>query len=151
MHPRDYFHDLIEPTLAEFEAEPTNIRRGYSACLFTYHFADAAAAHTGRKQFEIVKELAKIAPVYEVVQGIANMAKHIELTRGKVQPRIADTHTGSEAAFTDGTFWDDGTSWTDSEEVVRTRDSRGHPIDVRWCVREARQAIEVYLGRPDMQ
>jgi hypothetical protein len=102
---------------------------------------------------KIREELAAIAPAFWTVEGIANMAKHFELTNNKLRekPRIEDTHVGPRAAFKSDAYWASGASWKDSEEVVRTKSEDGRPIDVRHCVREARRAIETYLQRPDMQ
>jgi hypothetical protein len=54
--------------------------------------------HAGRRQHEIVAELARRAPAFSMVRGIANMAKHVVLTSTTmpVRPRIEDTHVGPE-------------------------------------------------------
>jgi hypothetical protein len=160
MKPAEHFREMVEPTIAEFEAIPTSVRHAYLACIVAYHFADTVGVYTGRKTLaelkKIREELADFTPAFWVVEGIANMAKHIELTRPhRVHTKIVDTHVGLEAAFPDGTFLldDDGssTSWKDSPDVVRTIDNHGRPVSLLWCVREVRRAIETYLTRPDMQ
>ena len=45
MTPSEYFHELIEPTIAEFEAKPASVRHAYATCVFVYHFADVVAVH----------------------------------------------------------------------------------------------------------
>jgi hypothetical protein len=157
MKPSEYFRDLVEPTIAEFEKEPESVRRAYAACVFTYHFADAAAVHSGRKSHQIADELTGMTPAFGLVRDIANLTKHLVLdpkrpgNKGRPLPRMPDTHVGPEAAFTDGTFFSDGTSWSDSKPVVRTREGHGRLVDVAWCVTQARRAIEGYLQRPDMR
>ena len=79
MKPSEYFRALVEPTILEFESDPTNIRRAYAACLFTYHFADAVAVYLGRKVSEIEDDLTKVAPEFRLVRAIANMSKHVVL------------------------------------------------------------------------
>jgi hypothetical protein len=158
MHPLNYFHELVEPTIVEFEKEPANKRHAYAACLFAYHFADAAAIHEtpesdrsnpgklANKIGEVRKRLADVAPEFRMVEGIATMVKHIMVTKVLEKPRIEDTHVGKSAPFNDGRYWSDETSWTENKDVVRTRNDRGHLVDVLWCVREARHAIETYLA-----
>jgi hypothetical protein len=153
--PSEYFRDIVEPTVADFEREPSSVRHAYLACIVTYHFADAVLAYTKRKGElgKIRKELAAIAPAFWTVEGIANMAKHVELTNDKLRekPRIEDTHVGPQAAFKGGVYWNGGIGWKGSQQVVRTKGEDGRFIDVRYCVREAQRAVETYLQRPDMQ
>ena len=151
MTPSEYFHELVEPTIAEFESNPTSKRHAYAACVFAFHFADAAAAHAKRKQHEIVADLTNRTHAFPLVRDIANLSKHLELdptrpgNKGRPLPKITDTHVGPSAAFTDGTILDDGTSFDDAVDVVRTKDGTGQYVDVLWCVREVRRAIETYL------
>jgi hypothetical protein len=58
MTPSEYFRELVEPTIAEFEANPASVRHAYAACVFAYHFADAVHVHTGRSKTQVRKELA---------------------------------------------------------------------------------------------
>ncbi len=155
MKPSEYFHELIEPTLDEFESEPTSIRRAYAASVFTYHFTDAAAAYLNCKRERIETDLERLTPAFRLIRAIANMSKHLvlkpEFNKGRPMPKIQDTHIGPAAAFTDGSYWSDGTSWTDSKKVVRITDDNGKLVDIAWCLREGRLAIETYLRCPDLQ
>jgi hypothetical protein len=172
MKPSAYFHELVEPAIAEFEANPTSIRHAYAACMFAWHFADAVLVRTGhgphasRKAkgdaLEAIRSciaaLANPPTAFGTIAGIANMVKHLEVTdpRLPVKPKPEDTHVGPEAAWSDdGTYWldHDGSevSWSDAENVVRTKDDQGNFVDVRWCVRKVRDAIEAYLvSRPEL-
>jgi hypothetical protein len=156
MHPRDYFNDLVKPAIEEFEAKPDSIRHAYIACLFAYHFADAAAVHRKPKDkperdryfSEIRNDLAKSAPSFWMVEGVANMTKHIDLDNGKVRPEIDYTHIATTRAVV--TRKDDGGTYRvvdfgPSRGLVSTRDSDHVPVDIVQCVIEVRRAIEVYL------
>lgn len=164
MRPAQYLDELVLPAIADFEAAPDSIRHAYAACMFAWHFADAVKVDRGECLEEIRKAIEACAadaaslsaagrnPV-RIIEGVATLAKHLEVTRHKraFRPTSQDTHVGNEAAFTDGTYWSDGTSWSDARPVVRTRDESGNPIDMRWCVRETRCAIEAYLAsRPEL-
>jgi hypothetical protein len=161
--PSEYFRELVEPTIAEFEVNPASVRHAYAACMFAYHFADAVAIHmvsTGaaagiRDELGRIRgELAALTPCFRMVEGIAAVAKHLEATRTPVRPKVEDTHIGSEVAL-----WTDDKGnvalWTDSEgnvalweaAVVCTRDEHGNPINIRDCMRQTGEAIENYLAR----
>jgi hypothetical protein len=149
-----YFREFVEPAIEEFAAEPTSIRHAYAACLFAYHFADAV--HVARREpkdgiRKAIAALAKPEEAFWVVAGIVTLAKHLEVTRLPVKPKLEDLPIGLEAAFSDGTHWSDGTSWSDAEEVVMVRDDQGNLVDVRECLLETYSAIEAYLaGRPEL-
>jgi hypothetical protein len=164
MHPRDYLRELVEPAIKEFEAEPDNVRRAYTACLFAYHFADAVAVHGKPKDkaerdrylASIREELASSAPSFRTVEGIANMMKHVELDRGKVRPKMSDTHVSHEERL-----WVDAAGnvrpWLDASGTPRpwlgppevmTRDSQGNRVNLRRCIQEVRLAITAYLDGP---
>lgn len=155
MKPSEYYSSLVEPTIAEYESDPTNIRRAYAACLFTYHFADAAAVHLGSKVSDVTDDLAKLAPEFILVRAIANMSKHVvlepSLNKGRPIPRIEDTNIGLSAPYEGGIYYDGGVGYEGADPVVRIKDDKDRFHDVRWCVREARRAVEAYLQRPDMQ
>ena len=131
MKPTIYFSEFLVPSIKDFEMEPQNVRRAYLACLVSYHFADVAHVHLkrGKSLKDVRAEIADISTAFWAIEGIANMAKHIELLDKKlrVRPIIGSAHVGASAAFTDGTYGSDGTSWTDSKAVVRVRDG----VDVR--------------------
>ena len=128
--------------------------------MFTYHFADAVAVHRGRqcKPAAIVRELAAITPAFETIQGVATMAKHVEVRDRNipVRPKMADVHTAGEEFGWDDEFggtvlWDDGNGgdlyWEGEDPVVCIRDQHGRSADVRRCLRETREAIAAYLVR----
>jgi hypothetical protein len=154
MTPSEYFHELVEPMIiAEFESNPTSKRHAYAACIFAFHFADAVATSSKGKlePGDVANKLGELTRAFPLVWDIAILSKHLELNpkykrnKGRPLPKIADTHIGPSAAFTDGTMFDDGTSFDDAVDVVRTKDGTGQYVDVLWCVREVRRAIETYL------
>lgn len=155
MKPSAYFRELVEPALADFEANPTSIRHAYAACLFAWHFADAVHMDRGETKSSIKQGIAAHTNperAYWTVGGIATLAKHLEVTRLPVKPKPDGTHVGPEAAFADGRYIDKERSWTKAEEVVRTWDDQGNAVDIRWCLREACRAIAAYLAsRPELE
>jgi hypothetical protein len=154
MTPSEYFRELVKPAIEEFEAEPKSFRRAYTACMFAYHFADAAHVATNRDLNVIREEIASRNPhrEFRVVEGVAILAKHVKVSNPNlaVRPKTEDMHLGpNEVPWDDGQGnpipWDDGHGnpvyWTDGAEVVCTVDGR----DVLQCVQETRRVIEKYL------
>ncbi len=47
----DYMAEMVDPTIADLEADPTNRRRGFLACVATFHGIDylvSGMANAGR-------------------------------------------------------------------------------------------------------
>jgi hypothetical protein len=86
------------------------------------------------------------------VRDIAVLAKHQWLDPKRSGNRgrdlISQNHleAGAGAAFDDGTYWSNGTSWIDTSNVVRVRDDHGALFDVLFCVQDAVAAIRKYLA-----
>jgi hypothetical protein len=141
MTPAEYFHELVEPTIAEFEANPASVRHAYAACMFAYHFADAVAVHAGRSKSQVRKELAALATEFWTVEGIATVAKHLEATTTPVKPRIGDTHLGQAAAFASGAYWASGASWAGMPTAGRLQARQGGRRGIVWAeVFQAKQS-----------
>jgi hypothetical protein len=60
-------------------------------------------------------------PEFKVLADIANASKHFELDRSGPRQGLSavDFHIGRGAAFSDGTYWRDGTTDTGAPDVVR--------------------------------
>jgi hypothetical protein len=146
MTPSDYVTSIVDPTIAEFEAEPTSVRRAYQACAATWHFADCVKEATSLELHKIRADLEAKCGTFNMIGDLANLSKHFRLDprRNRVLITLSDIHVGPAAAFTDGSYWSDGTAWTDSPDVVRAAKG-GQPVDVLHCVRLARAAIRQFL------
>ena len=118
MTPSDYVTSIVDPTSAEFEAEPTSVRRAYQACAATWPFADCVNEATSLEVHKIRADLEAKCGTFNVIGALANLSKHFRLDprRNRVLSALSDIHVGPAAALTD---WSDGTAWTDSPDVVR--------------------------------
>jgi hypothetical protein len=147
MKPSDYVTNIVEPTIDEFEAEPTSVRRAYQACVVTWHFADCVREATSLELRKIRDDLESSCATFYMIGALANLSKHFRLDprRNRVLISDSDVHVGPGAAFSDGTYWSDGTSWADSPDVVRATKG-GHPVDVLHCLHSARDAIHQFLS-----
>lgn len=76
---RDYFQFTVEPTVAEFLDEPTNLRRGRLAAIVLNHMVDYWAAHTGSKVKDVMAELNLACPDAQLACDVADATKHAVL------------------------------------------------------------------------
>ena len=142
----DYVISIVDPTSAEFEVEPASVRRAYQACAATWHFADCVKEATLLELHKIRVDLEAKCGTFNMIGDLANLSKHFRLDPrpNRVLITLSDIHVGPAAAFTDGSYWSDGTAWTDSPDVVRAAKG-GQPVDVLHFVRLARAAIRQFL------
>ena len=119
MTPDEYFHTIAEPTVAEFLAEPTSVRRALLACMACYHVIDALAVQRAMKPEQIYPEMVAQQPSLLVIKAVALLAKHVQPTQsGFDETRFNHLNPDLGAAFSDGAYFDDGSTWADMPEVV---------------------------------
>jgi hypothetical protein len=70
----DYMTEMVDPTVAEFEAEPTNRRRAFLACVATYHGIDYLVSPGNpaalREQFR------RESDAFALIDRVAHALKH---------------------------------------------------------------------------
>lgn len=86
----------VEPTVAEFENAPYDIRRGRLAAIVLYHMADHVAldgfASRDRKLMDQEIEAARArvqakSPEFALIRDVADASKHAKLASSKKVPR----------------------------------------------------------------
>lgn len=85
MDARTYLDEIVRPTIEEYEAEPTSIRRGLLACIVTCHTLDYMAQPLEPKKLR--NSWRKDCAAFKVVDEYAHACKHVS-TSG----RGAGTH-----------------------------------------------------------
>src|SRR6266478_2369805 len=130
MTPREYLEGVCEPNFEDFVREPTSIRKAWASATSLFHFIDCLAIHRGQDPAKIKGEMALQFPALSVLADVANASKHFELNRG-VRTGLSANHfrVGTGAAFTDGSYLSDGTSFSDIPDVIRV-EFQGSQIDV---------------------
>lgn len=122
MTPESYFNDIVLPNVAEFRESPSDIRRALNSAITLHHLSDIYCASRG-----IPKELGtfrkkideKCNGQYKILRAVANCAKHYELTvKERPAMTLTDIKKQKEPPFSDGTYFSDGTAWTDSPDIV---------------------------------
>lgn len=75
MDARHYLDEIVEPTIAEFEADPRSTRRAFLACVVAFHAIDylthPAAPGATRDQFRRESE------AFAMVDRVAHAFKHV--------------------------------------------------------------------------
>ena len=108
MNASDYLDQIVEPTLAEYEREPTSVRRGFLACVAVFHTVDYLAhpksPSTLRQSFR------KQSSAFALIDRIAHAFKHVETGKASAL-RASDVISRPPAIWDKGTWdlsrWDD--------------------------------------------
>lgn len=77
MNAHRYLDEIVDPTVKEYESEPTSVRRAMLACIATYHAIEYLGLKRQREEFW------QECPDFALVDRICHAAKHVE---GRHQP-----------------------------------------------------------------
>ena len=107
-----YLIEIVDPTIDDFEANPTSVRRAFLACVTTFHTIDYLFENTAnpRKTFRVE------SPEFAVVDRVAHAFKHRKTgdTRNlNNQPLKADEVISRPPAKWDEAVWD-SSRWDDN-------------------------------------
>jgi hypothetical protein len=141
----EYWARIVKPLIGRFELEPTSIDLAFAACIAVYHVKDYLPLQPDIKNSWLINDNDN----FSIIFAVASAAKHLEAQDVRhsalVGLRADSADIGKSAAFTDGTYFSDGTSWSDMPNVVRVRKPDGTPIDVLWLVKTVSATIELKL------
>lgn len=115
-----YLKDIVEPTVAEFEVEPTSVRKAFLACVVVYHSVDYLAAP--RKPGNLIQRLRQLSPAFAIVDRVAHAFKHTK-SEGRDPIKVEEVISRPPARF-DEAVWDIS-QWDDPQGSVtldRNRD-----------------------------
>jgi hypothetical protein len=70
-----YLDEIVEPTVSDFEANPTSVRHAFLACVATFHSVDYLA-HP-RKPASLRQKFADQSPDFAMVDRVAHALKHV--------------------------------------------------------------------------
>lgn len=71
-----YLDEVVEPTIAEYEAEPLSLRRAFLACVVTFHAIDYLAYP--QKPAALRGKLREQSESFAVVDRVAHAFKHVK-------------------------------------------------------------------------
>ena len=122
MKPRQFFDEICVPSVNDFAVEPTSLRRAWVAVIALFHFSDYVAGGSRGTLKAVIKNFCQEFPKYDLAVDLANASKHFELDVGARKGlSVQHLEVGPEAAFTDNTYYDDGTSHSDAGDVIRVK------------------------------
>jgi hypothetical protein len=139
-----YIAEIVEPTIADFEANPISVRHAFLACVATYHciayLCDAESEASRRQEFrEASKDFA-------LVDRLAHAMKHARTghERSKhIQPLAAGDVMSRPPAFWDVAVWD-LSRWDDPAGGVTVKDEV--ELDIVHAVRGALEFLRAKLA-----
>jgi hypothetical protein len=80
-----YLEEIVEPTIADFERNPTSVRHAFLACVATCHAVDYLAH--ARSPANLRHKLKKASWEFELVDEVAHAFKHV-VSGARGKPRI---------------------------------------------------------------
>jgi hypothetical protein len=81
-----YLSEIVEPTIEDFEKEPTSLRHAFLACVATYHAVDYLTYPTKRPA-NLKQEWRKESRAFAIVDDVAHAFKHV-IAGDKQNPRL---------------------------------------------------------------
>ena len=136
-----YFEQIVDPTIADLEANPTSVRHAFLAAVVVFHAIDYLDANSYRKQFR--EDNADFA----LVDRIAHAFKHVR-TRDPQIPALSAEEVierpsalyGEAKSILDMSFWD----WADLGGVTLNSDRQ---LDVLSAIKRATEFMRRQIGR----
>lgn len=121
-----FIAEMVEPTVADFESNPTSVRHAFLACVATFHIIDYLKG--SRQKYQ------QASADFAEVDRIAHAFKHAEGRGGKMVPLVAEDVIKRPPALWDEGIW--GLSrWGDETGGVTIQGE--HELDVLECVKRA--------------
>lgn len=118
-----YLATIVEPTIAEFEAEPTSVRRAFLACVVTFHTIDRLA--WPKRSRGLRAKLRETSRDFAVVDDVAHAMKHVVARKGAPSGSLQDQSIiARPPARWNEAVWD-LSRWDDATGGVTLSDRRG--------------------------
>jgi hypothetical protein len=69
-----YLDEIVDPTIKDFESNPTSVRHAFLACVVAFHAIDYLAYP--RKSRGLRQKFGKESPEFSVIDHVAHAFKH---------------------------------------------------------------------------
>lgn len=135
-----YFEQIVDPTIADFEANPTSVRHAFLAAVVVFHAIDYLDANSNRKTFR--KESAD----YALVDRIAHAFKHVHTGHSanpNLQPLSAESVIARPPAAWDSAVWD-LSGWEDAVGGVTLDGDRAQ--DILYAIKRAAEFLRAQIS-----
>lgn len=77
-----YLNEIVDPTVADFEKNPTSVRHAFITCVIVFHAVDYKA-HPKRSS-GLRGEYKARSGAFELIDRVAHAFKHVQTTRRDV-------------------------------------------------------------------
>ncbi len=89
-----YLNEIVDPTVKEFEADRTSVRKAFLTCVAVYHAVDRVERRGGNSK----RSWREQSPAFALVDDVAHAFKHVVATKTRNQLR-SDEVTPRPPAF----------------------------------------------------
>ena len=135
---RRYLEECVEPTIADFERDPSSVRLAFIACVVTFHSVDYLA-HP-RKPATMRQQWNGKSKVFATVDDIAHAFKHVKAGNPASPDLRAKEVVSMPAAFDIATFdagaFDVGSVTLESDPTVNVLAVVKEASDGSWIRRQ---------------
>jgi hypothetical protein len=138
-----YMTKIVEPTISDFEVNPTSVRHAFLACVVTYHSLDYFT-HP-KKAASRLQSFRKKSPEFATVYRIAHAFKHVQTGNIKsalVQPLKAEDVIERPPANWGEAVWD-LSRWGDATGGVTIKND--HERDLLKIVKRAAEFVRASI------
>jgi len=133
-----YLDGFVEPTIVDFENNPTSVRHAFIACVVTFHAIDYLAYPKRSRSRTMRQKARQASPDFDWVDQIAHAFKHV-LTDRRDVPQLASAEVIERPPM----FWDvavwDLSRWDDAVGGVTLEKDRS--VDILRAVKAAVQFL----------
>jgi hypothetical protein len=107
MDAKRFADEMVDPTIAEFEREPSSRRRAFLACVATFHLIDYIA-HPARPKQGLLEAFRRECPAFAAVDRSAHTFKHVTTghPQSPTQPLAAGQVIERPPAISGQAVWD---------------------------------------------
>jgi len=91
-----YLDEIVEPTIRDFEKNPTSVRHAFLACVATFHAIDYLA-YPRKRPSTLRQKFARLSPDFKIVDEVAHAFKHV-VAGNRAKPKLKAAEVGSRPA-----------------------------------------------------
>jgi hypothetical protein len=127
-----YLSEIVDPTVKDFERDPTSVRHAFLACVAVFHSVDYLAFP--RSSRGVRQEFNNQSQEFAVVDRVAHAFKHVSTGRPSERFKASDVISRPPAAWDVAGAWD-LSRWDDSVGGVTLDSDRS--VDLLEVIRDA--------------
>lgn len=149
-----YFHVVVCEAIDACAQNQSSLWHAYAACTLTYHLHEHIAASFGVSATAILNEIKAEFPEMHELQAIATASKHGKSSNKNhkyIGLTLSDIYVGKSAAFSDGTYFSDGSSYAEHPPSVVVATPDGSFKEVNGILASAKIKLSSYLAQKNTE